>query len=82
MKHPIMEEPEECGRARKSARPTEAVGAEMTFLMCVMTWVFLRHTTDVRSDSGCPNLRNGRGVFVLWDNSRPTRLSVPMFFLS
>ena len=34
------------------------------------------------SDSRCPTLHNGRGVFVLSDNSHPTQPSVPMFFLS
>ena len=51
----------------------------------VTTQIFLRHTTDVRSDSGCPTPCDGCSV-VRWmrrcalsDTLHPTRPSVPMF---
>ena len=47
---------------------------------CVTTWIFLRHTADVQSDSGCPTPCNGCSILYYRTNSCPTRLSVPMFF--
>ena len=55
------------------------VKLDYVITVCVTTRIFLRHTADVWSDSGCPTLCDGCSVFALSDTSHPTWASVPMF---